>query len=104
MLDALSDDMPLPLAYETLVRMARERMHRRREGSVLKGIAKAHELAVAQQRVAALARRVEITEDRACVGCHARIGTKVFGVTPTGVLLCYRCLMRNEERNKGSAL
>lgn len=93
-LDALSPDMPLPLAYETLVRMLRERMHRKRSGQILKGIAKAHELSIAQERVLSLSEHIEINEDRACRVCHSRIGTKVFGVYPNGMLVCYRCMMK----------
>ncbi|UPQ99423.1 transforming growth factor-beta receptor-associated protein [Chloropicon primus] len=94
-LDSLSDKMPMPLAYETLARMLRERQHRKRSGQVLKGLARANELSVAQQRVVSLSEHVEMTADRACRVCNIRIGTKVFGLYPNGVLVCYRCMMRS---------
>ena len=94
-LEALSAAMPLPLAYETLARMLRERAHRKRSGQVVKGLARAHELSVAQERVLALSEHIEITAERACRVCNVRIGTKVFGLYPNGVLVCYRCMMRN---------
>ena len=94
-LEALSDTMPMPLAYETLARMLRERAHRKRSGQIVKGLARAHELSIAQDRVLALSEHIEMTADRACRVCHVRLGTKVFGLYPNGVLVCYRCMMRN---------
>jgi hypothetical protein len=94
-LEALSDTMPMPLAYETLARMLRERQHRKRSGQVLKGLARAHELQIAQDRVLSLSEHIEMTSERACRVCNLRIGTKVFGLYPNGVLVCYRCMMRN---------
>ena len=38
---------------------------------------------------------IEITAERACRVCNVRIGTKVFGLYPNGILVCYRCMMRN---------
>ena len=99
-LEALSDAMPMPLAYETLARMLRERQHRKRAQQVLKGLARANEVSVAHRRVARLSEHVEMTEDRACRVCNVRIGTKVFGLYPNGVLVCYRCMMRRGEDAK----
>jgi len=94
-LEALSDEMPMQAAYSPLVRMLRDRMHRKRAGQVVKGLTRSHSLAVAQDRVVSLAEHIEMTGDRACRVCNVRIGTKVFGLYPNGVLVCYRCMMRN---------
>ena len=98
-LEALSDQMPLPLAYETLARMLRERTHRKRSGQILKGLSRAHELSIAQERVLSLSEHIEMTADRACRVCNVRIGTKVFGLYPNGVLVCYRCLMKQGQQH-----
>ena len=98
-LEALSDNMPMPLAYETLTRMLRERQHRKRSGQIMKGLARAHELRVAQDRVLSLSEHIEMTAERACRVCNLRIGTKVFGLYPNGVLVCYRCMMRNGNKD-----
>ena len=45
-LDALAEDMPLALAVDTLARMMRERLHRRRQGQIVRNLHRAVNLAV----------------------------------------------------------
>ena len=45
-LDALAEDMPLAVAVDTLARMMRERLHRRRQGQVVRNLHRAVNLAV----------------------------------------------------------
>ena len=98
-LEALSDAMPMPLAT---------RPWRGCSGSASTGRGRSrssraspdNEVSVAHRRVARLSEHVEMTEDRACRVCNVRIGTKVFGLYPNGVLVCYRCMMRRGEDAK----
>lgn len=36
-------------------------------------------------------RRVNMTGERSCQGCHTPIASKLFAVLPSGVLLCFKC-------------
>lgn len=94
-LAALSDDMPLALAHDTLARMLSSVTHRRRQLQMVKALHRAQAVALRLQRVDWLSQRVVVTEDSACHACKRLLGhtyrQHVFMRHPTGVILCTRC-------------
>ncbi|KAK9806735.1 hypothetical protein WJX72_000925 [[Myrmecia] bisecta] len=95
-LDALSEAMPLSLAFPTLARMLRERIHRKRQGHVVRHLERAVNLSCAAERAELMCRRVVASEERACRACHTRISTKMFAVYPNGIVICYKCFRKGE--------
>lgn len=80
MLQALPAGMPLASAAGVLGPMLRDRLHRRRQGVMVKNLHRAR-LAVAAGAICdAQSQHVTVGEDRACPHCHLRLGGKVFVV------------------------
>jgi Vacuolar sorting protein 39 domain 2 len=49
-LQALPEEMPLQLAFTTLARMTRDRIHRRRHGQIIRNLCRADNLAASVER------------------------------------------------------
>ena len=77
---SLPETMPLGAAAAIVSPLLRDRMHRRRQGAVTKNLHRAALTAARAARVEAEAGRVVVDDERACPGCHLRIGGKVFVV------------------------
>jgi len=90
-LEALSPGMSLSLASQTISRMLRARVHRHREGQIVKHINRHNNLEARIDRVEERSRQVCITDDTICGRCHARIGTKLFVLYPDNSIVCYKC-------------
>lgn len=90
-LEALSPGMSLSLASQTISRMLRARVHRHREGQIVKHINRHKNLEARVDRVEERSRQVCITDDTICGRCHARIGTKLFVLYPDDSIVCYKC-------------
>jgi hypothetical protein len=91
-LEALSADMPLPLASQTIARMMRARVHRHRQGQIVKNLERHINLEARVSRVEERSRHVCITNETACANCRARIGTKLFALYPNDCVVCYKVL------------
>lgn len=70
--------MPLSTAAGILAPILRDRLHRRRQGAVTKNLHRAQLTAARAEQCDAEAGRVVVDDERACQGCHLRIGGKVF--------------------------
>eukprot|EP00884_Botryococcus_braunii_P004337 jgi/Botrbrau1/13904/Bobra.0017s0011.1 len=90
-LDALSEDMPLGVAFDTIAHMLRERTHRQRQGRITRHLWRGNHLSTSASRAEVMSRRVLVGEQRACRLCHTRIGTKMCAVYPNGVVICFKC-------------
>ncbi|KAG0575358.1 hypothetical protein KC19_VG339500 [Ceratodon purpureus] len=90
-LEALSPEMSLSMASQTLSRMLRARVHRHREGQIVKHINRHNNLEARVERVEERSRQVCITDDTTCGRCRARIGTKLFVLFPDDSIVCYKC-------------
>ncbi|GIM01063.1 hypothetical protein Vretimale_5917 [Volvox reticuliferus] len=89
-LEALSDDMPLHMARETLSRMVGSVLHRKRQGQVLRALHRAQNLALRGELAQLQANRVLVVEETLCRGCQRALATQVFYRYPSGVVLCAR--------------
>ncbi|KAJ7540755.1 hypothetical protein O6H91_10G029200 [Diphasiastrum complanatum] len=96
-LEALSPDMPLQLACQTLARMLQARVHYHREGQIVRNLSRAVNLDSRIARVEEKSRHVQITDESLCGSCGARIGTKLFALYPNDALACFKCLRRYGE-------
>lgn len=95
-LGALSEEMPLSAGVDILSHLLCERLHRRRQGSIVRSLHKACTLSASVDRAELFSRRAVTSEERACAMCHTRIGSKIFAVYPDGTLVCYRCYKKSE--------
>lgn len=77
---SLPPAMPLGAAAAIVSPILRDRMHRRRQGAVAKNLLRAALTAARGAQCDAEAGRVVVDDERACPGCHLRIGGKVFVV------------------------
>ncbi|GAB4818896.1 hypothetical protein N2152v2_005942 [Parachlorella kessleri] len=77
---ALPASMPLATAATIVAPILRDRVHRRRQGAVLKNLHRAQLNAARGQKADAEGARLVVDDERACPGCHLRIGGKVFVV------------------------
>uniref|UniRef100_A0A0D6R6W1 Vacuolar sorting protein 39/Transforming growth factor beta receptor-associated zinc finger domain-containing protein n=1 Tax=Araucaria cunninghamii TaxID=56994 RepID=A0A0D6R6W1_ARACU len=96
-LEALSPDMPLQLASETLSRMLRARVHHHRQGQIVQSLSRAVNLDARLARFEERSRHVQINDESLCDACHARLGTKLFAMYPNDSLVCYKCFRRYGE-------
>ncbi|GLI64853.1 hypothetical protein VaNZ11_008236, partial [Volvox africanus] len=96
-LEALSDDMPLHMAHETLSRMVGSVLHRKRQGQVLRALHRAQNLALRGELAQLQANRVVVVEETLCRGCQRTLATQVFYRYPSGVVLCARCIRPNMD-------
>ncbi|KAL4428207.1 hypothetical protein ABPG75_002296 [Micractinium tetrahymenae] len=85
-LQALPPGMPLAAAAAVLAPMLRHRLHRRRQGALVKNLHRARLAGAAGALRDAQAQHVTVGEDRACPHCHLRLGGKVFVVLQPGML------------------
>lgn len=81
---ALPPSMPLATAAAIIAPILRDRTHRRRQGEVARSLHRARLAAARGERADAEAGRVVVDDERACPGCHLRIGGKVFVVLQEG--------------------
>eukprot|EP01018_Ginkgo_biloba_P015024 Gb_27372 [translate_table: standard] len=96
-LEALSPDMPLQLASETLSRMLRARVHHHRQGQIVQNLSRAVNLDARLSRFEERSRHVQINDESLCDSCHARLGTKLFAMYPNDLVVCYKCFRRYGE-------
>lgn len=78
--------MPLGAAAAVVAPMLRDRLHRRRQGSLVKSLHRARLAVAAGALCDAESQHVEVDEERACPHCHLRLGGKVFVVLQPGML------------------
>ncbi|KAL2652733.1 hypothetical protein R1flu_020861 [Riccia fluitans] len=98
LLEALSPDMPLSLASETVSQMLVSRVHRHRQGQIVRQMNRKENLDARIAKVEEKSRHVCITVDTVCGSCSARIGTKLFALYPNDMIFCYKCLRQYGER------
>lgn len=98
-LEALSPDMPLQLAYGTIARIIRTRAHLHREGQIVRHLSRAENFEARMSRLEQRARHTRITDQSSCGSCFSRFGTKLFALYPNGSVVCYKCF-----RNSGSSI
>ncbi|OAE25533.1 hypothetical protein AXG93_1543s1500 [Marchantia polymorpha subsp. ruderalis] len=98
LLKALTLDMPLSLASETISQMLVSRVHRHRQGQIVRQMNRKENLEARIARVEERSRHVCITADTVCGSCNARIGTKLFALYPNDMIFCYKCLRQYGER------
>lgn len=96
-LEALSPDMPLQLASETLSRMLRARVHHLRQGQIVQSLSRAVNLDARLSRFEERSRQVQINDESLCDSCHSRLGTKLFAMYPNDSVVCYKCFKRYGE-------
>lgn len=96
-LEALSPDMPLQLASETLSRMLRARVHHLRQGQIVHCLCRAVNLDARLSRFEERSRQVQINDESLCDCCHSRLGTKLFAMYPNDSVVCYKCFKRYGE-------
>ncbi|KAH9322226.1 hypothetical protein KI387_016865, partial [Taxus chinensis] len=89
-LEALSPDMPLQLASETISRMLRARVHHHRQGQIVQNLSRAVNLDARLARFEERSRQVQINDESLCDACHARLGTKLFAMYPNDSVVCYK--------------
>ena len=78
--------MPLGSAAAVLAPMLRDRLHRRRQGSLVKSLHRARLAVAAGALCDAESHAVEVDDERACPHCHLRLGGKVFVVLQPSML------------------
>ncbi|KAH7299277.1 hypothetical protein KP509_24G003400 [Ceratopteris richardii] len=98
-LEALSLDMPLQLAYETIARMFRSGVHKHRQGQISKHLMRAENFEARLSRLEQRSRHVSITDETFCGSCLTKFGTKLFAFYPNDSAVCYKCF-----RNSGSTV
>lgn len=96
-LERLSQDMPLQLASETLLRMLRARLHHHRQGQIVHNLSRALDTDARLARLEERSRHVQINDESLCDSCHARLGTKLFAMYPDDTVVCYKCFRRQGE-------
>lgn len=84
-LQALPPGMPLASAAAVLAPMLADRLHRRRQGALVKNLQRARLAGATGALCDAQARHVSVGADRACPHCHLRLGGKVFVVLQPGI-------------------
>lgn len=77
-LQTLPPSMPLAAAAGIVAPIMRDRTHRRRQGAVAKSLLRAQLMRARGEKCDAESARVVVDDERACPGCHLRIGGKVF--------------------------
>lgn len=90
-LEALSPDMPLQLAYETIARMFRSRAHTHRQGQIVRHLTRAENFEARLSRLEQRNRHTLVTDQSSCGSCYSRFGTKLFALYPNGSVVCYKC-------------
>ncbi|KAI5072328.1 hypothetical protein GOP47_0012434 [Adiantum capillus-veneris] len=98
-LEALSPDMPLQLAYETIARMFRSGAHKHRQGQIVRHLTRAENFKARLSRLEQRSRHTLVTDQSLCGSCFARFGTKLFALYPNDSVVCYKCF-----RNSGSTV
>eukprot|EP00250_Pteridium_aquilinum_P021146 c25040_g1_i1 orf=503-3787(-) len=98
-LEALSANMPLQLAYSTIARMFRSRAHIHRQGQIVRHLTRAENFEARLSRLEQRNRHTLVTDQSLCGSCHSRFGTKLFALYPNGSVVCYKCF-----RNFGSTV
>ncbi|CAM6087801.1 unnamed protein product [Calypogeia fissa] len=96
-LEALPLEMPLGSASETIAQLMVARVHRRRQGQIVRQLVRKDNLEARISRVEERSRHVSITAESTCGSCGARIGTKLFALYPDESVFCYKCLRRYGE-------
>ena len=85
-LAALPPGMPLRAAAGVLAPMLRDRLHRRRQGTLARALQRALLAAATTTLSDVRSGHVVLNDQRACPHCHLRLGGRVFVLLPPGVL------------------
>ncbi|CAI0422184.1 unnamed protein product [Linum tenue] len=96
-LEALSADMPLQLASDTILRMLRARVHHHHQGKIVHNLSRAVYVDARLARWEERSRNLQISDESLCDSCHARLGTKLFAMYPDDTVVCYKCYRRQGE-------
>ncbi|GMH35213.1 hypothetical protein BSKO_03081 [Bryopsis sp. KO-2023] len=100
-LEALSEDMPLDLAYATLARMLRERTHRKRQTRIVHQLYRSREVLSRAERYelrSTIKGRAVVETDSQCSLCHKLLGGRIFYRYPNRSLVCASCHRDMRER------
>ncbi|KAK2560444.1 Vam6/Vps39-like protein [Acropora cervicornis] len=73
------------------IAIAKDKEKKRKNSQVLKGLLFAEHLQIQEQRMHYQARKILLTDERACRVCHKKIGNSAFVYYPTGEILHYYC-------------
>lgn len=83
-----------------LANILEEKSCKRKTNQVLKSLLFAEHLQIQERRLHYQAGKVLITDERACLVCHKKIGTSAFARYPTGEIVHYYCYESPVEKEK----
>lgn len=101
-LELLPSSTEVREVYTFLSSVLEDKEKKRKNCQVLKSLLFAEHLQVQQQRMCHQARKILLTDERACQVCHKKIGNSAFAYYPSGEILHYYCC-KNLTSPPGSA-
>lgn len=106
LLQALPPGMPLCAAAGMLTPLLRDRLSRRRTGQLAKALRRSLLVSACAAVHAAGRRCLLVSEERACPGCHLRLGSRVFVAAMRGdvEVLCLHCWRKHHKGEKEQQL
>lgn len=90
-LELLPPSIEVREVYAFLLSVLEDKEKKRKHSQVLKGLLFAEHLQIQEQRMHYQARKILLTDERACRVCHKKIGNSAFVYYPTGEILHYYC-------------
>lgn len=90
-LELLPSSTEVREVYAFLLSVLEDKEKKRKNCQVLKSLLFAEHLQIQDQRMHYQARKIVLTDERACRVCHKKIGNSAFAYYPTGEILHYYC-------------